>query len=66
MIWLVLIWLALIWLALIWVTFFFIKILTFLTLHLQLSTSPNGTNLTKQNFYILFHNNIHILTKRIA
>ncbi len=50
--------------------FFKIKILTFFTQHSQLgnsfSTHPNGTNLTKWNFYTSFHNNIHILTKRIA
>ncbi len=50
--------------------FLFIKILTLYTQHSQLgnslSTHPNGTNLTKWNFCTLFHNNIHILTKRIA
>ncbi len=50
---------------------FFIKILTFLlTQYSQLGnlfcTHPNGTNSTKWNFCTLFHNNIHILTKRSA
>ena len=49
---------------------FFVKILTFFTQYFQLgnsfNTHPNGTNLTKWNFYTLFHNNIHIFTKRIA
>ncbi len=30
------------------------------------STHPNRINLTKWNFYTLFHNNIHISTKRAA
>ncbi len=50
--------------------FFFVKIFTFFTQHSQLgnsfSTYPNGATLTKWNFYTLSHNNIHILTKRIA
>ncbi len=49
---------------------FFVKILTFFTKYSQLRNSfcthPNETNFTKWNFYTLFHNNIHILTKRIA
>ncbi len=69
LIWLALIWLTLIWLPLIWVAFY-VKIFTFFTQYSQLgnslSTHPGGTNLTKWNFYTLFHNNIHLSTKRIA
>ena len=49
---------------------FFVKIPTCFTQYSQLqnsfSTHPNGRNLTKLNFYTLFHNNIHISTKRVA
>ncbi len=69
LIWFTLIWPALIWLALIWVTFlsnFFYFFTQYSQLGTSFSTHPNGTNLTKWNFYTLFHNNIHISTKRIA
>ena len=72
LIWVALVWVALNWVALISVVLirslfvFFYKILTFITQHSQLgnsfSTHPNGTTLTKWNFYTLFHNNSHIKT----
>ncbi len=31
-----------------------------------INTHPNGTSLSKWNFYTLFHNNIHILTQKIT
>ncbi len=56
--------LTLISLTLILLTLFCLKNSYFFTQHSQfgnsLSTHANGTNLTKQNFYTLFHNNINI------
>ncbi len=62
---------GLLWFGSLWFGLLFLsKFLLFFTQYSQLgnsfSTHPNGTNLTKWNFYILFCNNIYISTKRMA
>ncbi len=70
LLWFGLLWFGSLWFGSLWFGSLFVNVLTFFTQYSQLGNSfgthPNGTNLTNWNFYILFCNNMHISTKRIA